>query len=213
MESIPGPGAWIYSKIVARSPFILDLYKAVAEEVCLKCTSGRILDIGTGPGLVPLKIASKCKGLEVNAIDISHAMVDIASKNARKAGLSDRASFQYGSAEKIPFEKDYFDLAITTLSFHHWANPEECLKEVSRVLKENGELWIYEIKHEPTEENRNELKRRYGPFLSFMVLNFVRAHSSIGFAKIQEVQSYNNLGFREIGVEDKGMFVKLRLKK
>ncbi|MHB8086396.1 MAG: class I SAM-dependent methyltransferase [Dehalococcoidia bacterium] len=213
MESIPGPGAWIYSKIVARSPFILDLYEAVAEEVSSKIASGRILDIGTGPGLVPLEIARKSKTLEIYAIDISHAMVEIADQNARNAGLSERAHFHYGSAEEIPFEKDYFDLVITTLSFHHWAKPEDCLKEVSRVLKENGELWIYEIKHEPTEENRNGLKRKYGPFLSFMVLNFVRAHSSIGFHKIQEVQSYKNLGFRETAVEDKGMFVKLRLKK
>jgi len=198
MESIPGPGAWIYSKIVAHSPFIKDLYGAVAEEVSSKFAAGKMLDIGTGPGMVPLEIARKSKALEIYA---------------REAGISERAHFHYGSAEKIPFEKDYFDLVITTLSFHHWAKPEDCLKEVSRVLKENGELWIYEMKHEPTEENRNELKRRYGPFLSFMVLNFVRAHSSIGFAKIQEVQSYKNLGFRETGVEDKGMFVKLSLRK
>ena len=213
MESIPGPGAWIYSKIVAHSPFIKDLYGAVAEEVSSKFAAGKMLDIGTGPGMVPLEIARKSKALEIYAIDISHAMVEIANKNAREAGISERAHFHYGSAEKIPFEKDYFDLVITTSSFHHWAKTEECLKEVSRVLKENGELWIYEMKHEPTEENRNELKRRYGPFLSFMVLNFVRAHSSIGFAKIQEVQSYKNLGFRETGVEDKGMFVKLSLRK
>jgi ubiquinone/menaquinone biosynthesis C-methylase UbiE len=213
MESIPGTGAWIYSKIVARSPFIKDLYESVAEEVSSKLDSGRILDIGTGPGMVPLEIARKSKGLEIHAIDISHEMVEIANKNARRAGLSERARFQYGSAEKIPFEKDYFDLVITTLSFHHWAKPEDCLKEVSRVLKENSELWIYEMKHDPSEENKNELKRRYGLFLSLMVLNFVRAHSSIGFSKIQKMQSYKNLGFREIGTDDKGMFVKLSLRK
>ncbi len=213
MESIPGPGAWIYSKIVARSPFIKDLYRVWQRRSPPRLLPAEYLDIGTGPGMVPLEIARKSKTLEIYAIDISHAMVEIANKNARKAGMSERAHFHYGSAEKIPFEKDYFDLVISTLSFHHWAKPEECLKEVSRVLKENGELWIYEMKHEPTEENRNELKRRYGPFLSFMVLNFVRAHSSISFGKIQEVQSYKNLGFREISTEDKGMFVKLSLRK
>ncbi|MGA2159262.1 MAG: class I SAM-dependent methyltransferase [Dehalococcoidia bacterium] len=213
MESIPGPGAWAYSKVVARSPFILDLYEAVAEEVCSKFTSGRILDIGTGPGLVPLKIARKSKALEIFAIDISHAMVEIATKNAGNAGMSEQTHFHYGSAEKIPFEKGYFDLAITTLSFHHWAKPEDCLKEVSRVLKENCELWIYEMKHEPTAENKKELKRKYGPFLSFLVLNFVRAHSSISFSKIEQVKECKDIGFAETVVEDKGMFVKLRLLK
>jgi ubiquinone/menaquinone biosynthesis C-methylase UbiE len=190
-----------------------DFYRAVVDEVCARLSSGRILDIGTGPGLVPLEITRNCSSIEAYAIDISHAMVEIANRNARQAGLSDRAHFRYGSAEKIPFENDYFDLVITTLSFHHWARPEDYLKEVSRVLKKDGELWIYEIKHEPTGENKKDFKRKYGPFLSFVVLNFVRAHSSISFGKIHEVQSYKNPGFTEIGTEDKGMFVKLRLKK
>ncbi len=213
MESIPGPGAWFYFKAAANSPWMADFYRDVAEEVCAKLPAGRLLDIGTGPGLLPLSIARKCGALEVSAIDVSHEMVNIAEKNALKAGLSERVHFHYGSAEKIPFASDHFNLVITTLSFHHWARPEECLREVSRVLKEKGELWIYEIKHEPTEENKKEVKRRYGPILAFLVLNFVRAHSSISFRKVEEIRANKGLGFADVDVEDKGMFVKLQLTK
>ncbi len=52
-----------------------DFYKQVAEEVTSKVSSGKILDIGTGPGYVPLEIARKSVNLEIQAIDISPAMV------------------------------------------------------------------------------------------------------------------------------------------
>jgi ubiquinone/menaquinone biosynthesis C-methylase UbiE len=213
MEAIPGPGAFVYSKIVANSPFARDFYRMVQEEVCAKLSSGRMLDIGTGPGVVPLEIARKCPGAELNAIDISSAMVEIATANSQKAGLSQRVKFQYGSAEKIPFEDAAFGLVITTLSFHHWARPVECLKEVRRVLKAGGELWIYEIKWDLTPENKEDVRKRYGPFLAFLIVNFVRNHSSISLSKIQQVKSYRDIGFTEITTEDKGLFVKLKLVK
>jgi len=213
MEGIPGPGAFVYSKIVANSPFAKDFYREVVEEICARFPSGRVLDIGTGPGVIPIAMALKSNGLEIVAIDISQAMVEIAGKNAVEAGASDRVKFQYGSAEKIPFTDGSFDLVLATLSFHHWARPYECLKEVYRVLKARGELWIYEIKWDLTRENRDQLKQRYGGFLAFVITNFVRGHSSISLGKIQQVQSYQDIGFARIIPEDRGAFVKLKLVK
>lgn len=213
MEGIPGPGASIYSGIVAKSPFIRDFYQLATKEVCAQLSSGRMLDIGTGPGLLPLEIARKSSGLEINAIDISSKMVDIATKNAVKAGLAERVKFQYGSAEHIPLQDAHFDLVMTTLSFHHWARPFEGLQEVRRVLKPDSELWIYEIKWDITKEDKQRVKEKYGWFLSFLILNFVRGHSSLSLKKIHEVRSYTNLGFSEITTEDRGLFVKLRMVK
>ena len=213
IESIPKPGAIVYSTIVARSPFARDFYREVAEEVCSKIPSGRVLDIGTGPGIVPLEIARKSQNLEIKAIDISPAMVDIASKNAKDSGLSDRVQFQYGSAKRIPYEDESFDLVVSTLSFHHWAKPIECLKEIHRVLNNHGEAWIYDITWDITNAARRQLKNRYGWFLSFLVLYFVRLHSSISSKQINEVLSSQEIGFSEKSVEARGIIVKLRLLK
>jgi len=213
MEGIPGPGAHFYSNIVANSPFIKDFYREVVEEICAEATSGRVLDIGTGPGLIPLDIARSLPDVEVKAIDISPAMVDIAVNHAINAGLSGQVQFQCGSAEKIPFPDECFDLVLSTLSFHHWAKPVECLKEVLRVLKKGGEMWIYEIKWDLTQENKNQIRKKYGRALTFMVVNFVRMHSSLSASRIQEVISLKELGYSEIVAEDKSAFVKLRLVK
>jgi len=140
-------------------------------------------------------------------------MVNIAGKNAQDAGLSGRVQFQYGSAENIPYGDGYFDLIISTLSFHHWAKPKECFKDIRRVLKNNGEAWIYDISWDIKEEAREQLKRRYGWFLSFIILYFVRLHSSVRSKQIDEVLSYHEIGFSEIGVEERGIILKLWLRK
>ena len=213
IEGIPNPGAKVYSIIVARSPVMKDFYREVAEEASSRVSSGQILDIGTGPGYVPLEIARRSQNSEIKAIDISPAMIRIASKNAKDAELAGHVHFQYGSAESIPFGDGYFDLIISTLSFHHWAKPRECLKEIHRVLRNGGEAWIYDLRRDPTQEARAQLRNRYGWFLSFIVLYFVRLHSSVGLQDIQEVISLSEIGFSEKTMDNRGIILKVRLLK
>ena len=213
IEGIPKPGAIVYSAIVAKSPIMEDFYHMVAEEVLLKMSSGKILDIGTGPGYLPLEIAQRSSGLEVKAIDISSTMVAIAKQNSQKMGLQGRVEFLFGSAEKIPFEQGYFDLIVSTGSFHHWAEPKECLKEIYRVLKNGGEAWIYDLRRDITKEARLEARKRYGWLLSSLFLYIVRLHSSVNAQEVQKLLSSPELNFSSKRVEDRGIILKQELKK
>jgi ubiquinone/menaquinone biosynthesis C-methylase UbiE len=213
IEGIPGPGAKIYSTVVAKSKIINDFYRDVAIEVTTKLSAGTILDIGTGPGYVPIDIARESSSLEVKAIDISPAMVAIASKNAQKAGLERRVQFKFGSAEKIPFEDKSFDLIISTLSFHHWARPEKCFQEIHRALKPGGEAWIYEIRQDVPEEAKQQLRKSYGWFLTFLVLYVVRLHSSVKLQRFKELCTVCKDNFSKIETEEKGITMKLRMVK
>ena len=213
IEGIPGPGAKIYSTIVAGSPVMQDFYREVTGEIASKVSSGKILDIGTGPGYVPIEVARTSQNVEIKAIDISSAMVMIARQKAEDAGLSQRVQFECGSAEHIPYGDEYFDLVVSTLSFHHWANRTECLKEMHRVLKTGGEAWIYEIRKDTTKEAKKQLKDRYGRFLSFIVLYLVRLHSAMKLQEFEKIISLPQLGFSEMTIEDRGLALKLRLLK
>jgi len=122
IQGIPGPGAKIYTKFVAGNLITQDFYREITAEIASKVSSGKILDIGTGPGYIPIEVARASQNAEIKAIDISSAMVMIARRKAEEAGLSQRVQFEYGSAEHIPYGDGYFDLVVSTLSFHHWAN-------------------------------------------------------------------------------------------
>ncbi len=120
-EAIPFPASRLYS-LITSSRMVRDYYDSVASQVLNKLTTGRVLDIGTGPGRLPVAIASGNKYIHVTGLDLSPDMVRIASGLAAKNGLAN-VDFKAGSASELPFGDREFDLVISTLSFHHWKGP------------------------------------------------------------------------------------------
>ncbi|RZN37020.1 MAG: class I SAM-dependent methyltransferase [Methanophagales archaeon ANME-1-THS] len=213
IERIPYPGARIYSFVALKSLPLKDLYNEVAEEVTATMASGRVLDVGTGPGYLPLAIAKRAPRLDITGIDLSPAMVKIARTNAKRKVYSDRVRFVHANASDLPFKEGDFDLVVSTLSFHHWSKPLECLTEILRVLKADGEAWIYDARRDTTKEVNAQFRSRYGWFLAFIFLNLVRAHSSVMMREIEAILSSPELGFSKRKVVDKGVFLELKLVK
>lgn len=209
VEGIPSFFAWVYSFFVGRSRIVDDIYSDITEEVTSKISSGRILDVGTGPGFLPVRIARKAPELEISGIDISGEMVKLARKNSENAGFSERVKFFKASVRSMPFENEYFDFVISTFSFHHWLSPVDCLREIFRVLKKGGEAWIYDVRKDISEEAKNHFKKRYGQFF-YILLSLVKFHSSVTLKKIDEVIS-REIGFSQKILEDKGILIKMRL--
>lgn len=40
------------------------------------------------------------------------------------------------------------DIVVSSLSLHHWAEPEQALAEIFRVLKPNGRLLIFDLRRD-----------------------------------------------------------------
>jgi ubiquinone/menaquinone biosynthesis C-methylase UbiE len=169
-EAIPFPFSRIYSFITS-SKMIMDYYRSVASQVLVRLPAGRILDIGTGPGRLPTIIASRNKYVTVTGLDLSPDMVKIASLMASREGLTN-VDFKPGNAGQLPFGDLEFDLVISTLSFHHWKEPEAAFGEIYRVLRVGGEAWIYDIPRKVNPQVWKDLKKRYGFFAqAFMHLH------------------------------------------
>jgi ubiquinone/menaquinone biosynthesis C-methylase UbiE len=213
IESIPAPGARIYAVIASKSPPLRALCNAVAAEVTAAIAAGRILDVGTGPGYLPIEIATRAPGLELDGIDLSPAMVRIARKTATKQGVADRVRFHRAPAANLPFDDGSFDLVISTLSFHHWARPLECLAELHRVLKPQHEAWIYDARRDTTHEVNAAFRREYGRFVAFLFLKLVRAHSSVTLHELEALLASPELLFSKATISDRGVFMKLQLVK
>jgi len=90
----------------------------------------RILDVGTGPGL--LAAEAKSRGAEPIGLDFSEPMLDEARR--RHPGIEFRA----GSADALPFVDGSFDAVAGNFVLHHTARPEAVLSESRRVLSEGG---------------------------------------------------------------------------
>src|SRR5438309_859865 len=72
---------------------------------------GRVLDVGTGSGRVAIRLARLNPRLVIEAIDLSHSMLDLAKANARREGIPN-VHFSIADAKRVPFDDGVFDLVI-----------------------------------------------------------------------------------------------------
>ena len=212
VEEIGWPCSGFYSAI-SQGRLINDIHESVTKEVCDEVSDGKILDVGTGPGRLPVKIALKNSRLEVYGVDLSDSMIKIAKQNAVKAGVSQRLEFKVGSVYSLPYENDFFDMVVSTLSFHHWNEPIKGLNQIYRVLKPGRECWIYDIWRDLPQDAREEARKKYGWFLGALGLWFIQLHSSITMDKAKKLEMDSRLLFKNPEVEGRGILLRLRFKK
>jgi ubiquinone/menaquinone biosynthesis C-methylase UbiE len=110
-------------------------------------SSGTLLEVGSGPGRLALRLARAASELSVIGVDLSPAMVERATRRATEAGLAEQVRFEVGDVGALPFPEESFDVVVSTLSLHHWPDPPRALAEIHRVLNRGGEALIYDIAH------------------------------------------------------------------
>jgi ubiquinone/menaquinone biosynthesis C-methylase UbiE len=138
----PGP----YDRLARRQ--LRRLYARVAADVAGEGLpdGARILDAGTGPGRVPLAIVEAAPGLRVEGIDLSTEMIDHARRTHAEAGSPGDVSFAVADVADLPYSDGTFDLVVSTLSQHHWRDVPGGMRELLRVRKPTGQLWIYDMR-------------------------------------------------------------------
>jgi len=62
-----------------------------------------------------------------------------------KAPADGPMRFETAAVEQLPFSDRSFDLVLSTISFHHWADRAAGLREVSRVLRRAGVFILADI--------------------------------------------------------------------
>jgi len=98
----------------------------------------RILDIGTGPGIVANLISDL--GYDVTGMDLSYHMLKKARENS--AALHNSMTLVQGDAENLPFGDASFDAVVNRYVLWSLPDPENALAEWHRVLKPGGRLVV-----------------------------------------------------------------------
>jgi len=120
----------------------------IAADVAAAASDGaRVLEVGCGPGHLSVRLARQ-HGLEVTGLDLDPVMIARAQANADRPGNRDRRrpSFLVGDAASLAFPDRSFDLVVSTLSMHHWADPAAGLAEIGRVLRPGARALIWDFR-------------------------------------------------------------------
>ena len=96
-----------------------------------------VLDVGTGTGVVAVTAARM--GASVTGLDLTPALLDAASENARIADL-DAIHWVEGDAEKLPFADGQFDVVISQFGHMFAPRPDVTIGQMRRVLKPSGRV-------------------------------------------------------------------------
>ena len=120
----------------------------IAADVAAAAPAGaRVLEVGCGPGHLSIRLARQ-HGLEVTGLDLDPAMITRARANADRLGNGEGRcpSFVVGDVASLAFPDASFDLVVSTLSLHHWADPTAGLGEIGRVLRPGGRALVWDLR-------------------------------------------------------------------
>jgi ubiquinone/menaquinone biosynthesis C-methylase UbiE len=124
------------------------MYRRFAADIAaIAPANAEVLDVGTGPGVLLVELATARADLTLTGVDLSTDMVASARRNLAPFGA--RASASVGNAADLPFPDDSFDLVVSSLSLHHWDDPESAAPELARVLRPGGHVYIYDFPFAP----------------------------------------------------------------
>ena len=93
---------------------------------------GSLLDVGCGTGFL-IDNLTKQKPARYCGVDLSDEMIRVAREKQIEG-----AEFVVGSADKLPYPDETFDIVTCSQSFHHYPYPEQAMREARRVLKPGG---------------------------------------------------------------------------
>jgi ubiquinone/menaquinone biosynthesis C-methylase UbiE len=147
-EGIEPPGLVRAYDFMSRTPQFTLLRLLVASQLKRYHPSGRLVDIGCGPGYLLGVIGRRFRRLQLMGIDISKTMVEAAHRSLAHKGLGSRVAFREGDIERLPLQDDSVDFIVSTFSLHHWGNPLEALREVHRVLKPKGQFLLFDLRRD-----------------------------------------------------------------
>jgi ubiquinone/menaquinone biosynthesis C-methylase UbiE len=112
------------------------VHAAVVRQAESRCKPASVLDIGCGSGRLLRKVHNAWPEAHLAGVDPAQGMLDVARH------LTPEARFSLGSAEALPLENASVDLALSTISFHHWHDQAAGVREVARVLRPGGSFLL-----------------------------------------------------------------------
>jgi 2-polyprenyl-3-methyl-5-hydroxy-6-metoxy-1,4-benzoquinol methylase len=123
-------------------------------------TAGHILDLGCGPGDIPVRFARALSSCRITAVDASEPMVRLAEEAVREAGLSNRITFRCERFQDLA-GVSIVDAAISNSLLHHVPNPLQFWHKLRLAVKPGSPVLVMDLLRPESPEEAQAIVDRY----------------------------------------------------
>ncbi len=121
---------------------------------------GHILDLGCGPGDIPIRLARAFTGCRVTGIDASAPMIRLAERAVQAEGLQDRITFRCERFERLP-GANVVDAAVSNSLLHHLPNPLQFWNKLRQLVKPGSPVLVMDLLRPDSPEEAQAIVDRY----------------------------------------------------
>lgn len=110
------------------------IFKTALVNQAAPLAGKHLLDVGCGTGTLTQMFAEREPSLTITGLDADSGALELAK--TKFASMDQRVSLWQGFAQDMPFETATFDVAVSSLFFHHLTRLQklDVLKQIHRVL-------------------------------------------------------------------------------
>lgn len=123
-------------------------------------SDGHVLDLGCGPGDIPIRFAQAFPACRVTGVDASAPMVRLAEEAVQKAGLSDRITFRCERFQELA-GTNIVDAAISNSLLHHVPNPLQFWYKLRLAVKPGSPVLVMDLLRPDSPEEAQAIVDRY----------------------------------------------------
>jgi cyclopropane fatty-acyl-phospholipid synthase-like methyltransferase len=123
-------------------------------------SEGHVLDLGCGPGDIPIRFARAVSGCRITGVDASAPMVRLAEEAVQQAGLSGRITFHCGRFQDFA-GANVADAAISNSLLHHVPNPLQFWHKLRVAVKPGSPVLVMDLLRPDSPEEAQAIVDRY----------------------------------------------------
>jgi len=98
-----------------------------------------LLDVGCGTGRLLRKVRARWPDARLMGVDLAEGMIEVARR------LAPGVEFRVSGAETLILPDASVDVALSTISFHHWNDQAAGISNIARMLRPGGIFCLADI--------------------------------------------------------------------
>jgi cyclopropane fatty-acyl-phospholipid synthase-like methyltransferase len=123
-------------------------------------SEGHVLDLGCGPGDIPIRFARALPACRITGVDASEPMVRLAEETVREAGLSNRITFCCERFQDFA-GANVADAAISNSLLHHVPNPLQFWHKLRLAVKPGSPVLVMDLLRPDSPQEAQAIVDRY----------------------------------------------------